>query len=192
MTELRTIPSRELPKTPAKRLELIAAVLASFIAALALIVSAYSAYWQRVQARALVWPYLQLASSDVTEDGKSDYRFLVLNGGIGPARIRFVEVTVDEKPVSTWDEAVKELIGERPPNTMIRNSVHGRIVSAGTNVNAVHVIDPEVAKAVAEARHRLQMQVCYCSVLDECWLVSSHEEPAPITKCPARSTSFKD
>ena len=75
------------------------AVVATFVGFLALCVSGYTAYMQRQQVRAAVWPILEFDSSNGPE-----IHFTVSNKGVGPAIIRHVVVKVDDKPVKNWDE----------------------------------------------------------------------------------------
>ena len=81
----------------------LAAVIASFIGLLALAVSGYTAYVQREQLRAQVWPRLQITSSNV--DPATGW--YVTNQGTGPARVIAMRVVVDGVPVTTWDDVWK-------------------------------------------------------------------------------------
>ena len=66
------------------------AVIATFVGFLALCVSGYTAYVQRQQVRATVWPILEFDSSN-----SPDIHFTLANKGVGPAIIRDVIVRVD-------------------------------------------------------------------------------------------------
>ncbi len=72
----------------------------------ALFVSAYTAYMQRQQVRAAVWPILEFDTSNGPM-----IRFTVDNKGVGPAIIRHVAVKVDGQPVRDWNEALDKLVG---------------------------------------------------------------------------------
>src|ERR1043165_7033003 len=81
-------------------------IIVTFIGISALFVSAYTAYVQRQQVRAAVWPILEFSTSN-----DPTIRFTVANKGVGPAIVRQVIVTVDGQPVRTWNEALQKLIG---------------------------------------------------------------------------------
>src|SRR6267378_1643728 len=81
------------------------AVIATLIGLLAVCVAAYTAYMQRQQVRAAVWPILEFDSSNAP-----DIHFTLANKGVGPALIRHVIVKVDGQPVKNWDEAMKKLL----------------------------------------------------------------------------------
>src|SRR5256885_9301723 len=80
-------------------------VIATFIALLAVCVSGYTAYMQRQQVRAAVWPILEFDTSN------GPIQFTLANKGVGPAFIRHVIVRVDDQPVRTWYEVLDKFLG---------------------------------------------------------------------------------
>src|SRR5258708_39495449 len=82
------------------------AVIATFVGLCALCVSGYTAYVQRQQVGAAVWPILEFGSSNAP-----DIHFTLANKGVGPAIIRNVIVKVDGQPVKNWYEVLDRLVG---------------------------------------------------------------------------------
>jgi hypothetical protein len=82
------------------------AVIATLVGFCALCVSAYTAYMQRQQVRAAVWPILEFDSGNAP-----DIHLTLANKGVGPAIIRQVIVKVDGQPVRNWMEAVEKILG---------------------------------------------------------------------------------
>jgi hypothetical protein len=82
------------------------ASIATLVGLCALCVSAYTAYVQRQQVRAAVWPILEFDSSNAP-----DIHFTLANKGVGPAIIRHVTVMVDGQPVRNWKEALEKMLG---------------------------------------------------------------------------------
>src|ERR1700742_5227119 len=80
--------------------------IAAFIALLAVSVAGYTAYMQRQQVRAAVWPILEFDTSN----GPNIY-FSVANKGVGPAIIRHVIIRVDGQPVKNWNEMLDKFLG---------------------------------------------------------------------------------
>jgi len=78
------------------------AVIATLVGFCALCVSGYTAYMQRQQVCAAVWPILEFDSSNAP-----DIHFTLANKGVGPAIIRHVIVKVDDQPVRNWAEALE-------------------------------------------------------------------------------------
>src|SRR5689334_17738839 len=81
----------------------VSAVIAALIGLLALCVSGYTAYIQRQQVRAQVWPYLEPGISG------SKRELLLFNKGVGPAIIEGVQVLVDGKPQRNWNAVFRAL-----------------------------------------------------------------------------------
>src|SRR5205809_7894083 len=79
--------------------------IATLVGLCALCVSGYTAYVQRQQVRAAVWPILEFDSSNTP-----DIHFTLANKGVGPAIIRHVIVMVDGQPVRNWREAVERIL----------------------------------------------------------------------------------
>ncbi len=81
------------------------AVIATLVGFCALCVSAYTAYVQRQQVRAAVWPILAFDSAN------GPIHFILANKGVGPAIIKNVIVKVDGEPVRNWKEALEKILG---------------------------------------------------------------------------------
>src|ERR1044071_698850 len=80
--------------------------IATFIALLAVCVAGYTAYMQRQQVRAAVWPILEFDSSN-----GSDIHYTLCNKGVGPSMIRHVIVKVDDQPAKNWNEVLDKFLG---------------------------------------------------------------------------------
>src|SRR6476659_9362378 len=93
-------------KRSTRRVSRYETIIATFVGFLALCVSGYTAYMQRQQVRAAVWPILEFDSSNAP-----DIHFTLANKGVGPAIIRHVIVRVDGQPVRNWREAMEKLLG---------------------------------------------------------------------------------
>ena len=150
------------------------AVVATFVGVCALFVSGYTAYMQRQQVRAAVWPILEFDSSN-----DPDIHFTLANKGVGPAIIRTVAVTVDGQPVINWTAALKKLLG--PGKHLYSESdMNGHVLSAGESMTVFTPRNPENNPLVFDKsnplwiemnkqRERVAVEICYCSTLGECW-----------------------
>src|ERR1700758_5502282 len=98
---LGALPEKEETRT-ASRYETF---IATFIALLALCVAGYTAYMQRQQVRAAVWPILEFDNSN------GPIKLTLANKGVGPAIIKHVIVKVDDQPVKNWFEVLDKLLG---------------------------------------------------------------------------------
>src|SRR6266705_2041154 len=150
------------------------AVVATFIALLAVCVAGYTAYVQRQQVRAAVWPILEFDSSNAP-----DIHFTLANKGVGPAIIRHVILKVDGQPVRNWREALERILG---PGEHLgsESDMSGRVFAAGESITVFTPHDPEnnplnfdksnpLWVKMNKDRLRVTVEICYCSTLDECW-----------------------
>ena len=103
-------------------------VIATFVALLAVCVAGYTAYMQRQQVRAAVWPILEFDSSN------GPIQFTLANKGVGPAIIKHVTLKVDDQPVKNWAEVLEKILGPgyHPGE---ESDVSGRVFAAGESMN---------------------------------------------------------
>lgn len=163
----------------------VAAVIAALVGLLALCVSGYTAWLQRQQVRAQVWPYLEPGITT------SKRELTLVNKGVGPALIRSVQIYVDGKPQHDWDGVYAALglkFERRPPYS----TVNGIVVSAGERISQVVFRNVEDFNLYARQSARVQLRLCYCSTMNECWMRDDREKDAAhayqeANQCPARS-----
>lgn len=172
------------------RWDALAAIVASLVGLLALIVGGYTAYIQREQVRAQVWPYLLLGSSNA--DGH--YELTAINRGVGPLIVRSVEVLANGKPVRDW-HALFDLLGFEPTGGDVSSTLNQTVLAPGDplhwiafrNANDINAFRADWARLHVEAR------VCYSSTLGESWLTvyrpgwSGGFRPQPVSNCPIGS-----
>jgi hypothetical protein len=182
--------TREHGRSIVWRYDLLAAGVAILVSLLALGVSAYSTYWLRQQTRAQVWPRLELWTSNMPTT-----RFSISNSGVGPALIRTIAVELDGKPVKTWSEIINQLgAADGKVNYNSRTSyLHGRVLRAGADVDALEIQEKTVGDKVLAAHDRIDIRICYCNVLEECWKISQGHasEQLRSASCDGEPNSFE-
>jgi hypothetical protein len=161
----------------------LSALIAVLIGMLALAVSGYTAWLQRQQVRAQVWPYLEPAVSKASRD------VLMVNKGIGPAIVHRVQLTVDDRPQRDWRSAFDALGIEKVPPS---STLSGVVVAPGQQIR--QLVFPELADYQAFMQHyaRIALRVCYCSALGECWVMDQRQQDVtrqrePVDACPGPS-----
>jgi len=176
------------------------AVAVSF---LALALSAYQAHQMseqtrlmQSQARAGIWPYLAIGYSLSVEGEKQGYIWQIDNDGVGPARIESVTMTLDGKPVRSWREIFRAFYGEAAVAATY-SKVYGKVLPPNTNrettIEAVHITDPEQARAFYAAQDRLDMTICYCSVYDDCWIAHRQNPNVhAVASCDRSGVQFEE
>jgi hypothetical protein len=176
------------------------AVIATFVGFLALCVSGYTAYMQRQQVRAAVWPILEFDSSN-----GPNIHFTVSNKGVGPAIIQHVIVKVDGQPMKNWDEVLAKLLGPEK-HRYTESNITGHVFAAGESMDVFTPRDTE-GNALTEKsnplwiqmnkdRGRMSVEICYSSTLGECWTLRAGALTAGMTtetrRCRTSSaTSFQ-
>src|SRR5438874_10746569 len=174
------------------------AVIATFVGFLALCVSGYTAYMQRQQVRAAVWPILQFDSSNAP-----DIHFTLANKGVGPAIIRDVILKVDGQAVKNWREALERIL-EPGEHHASESDISGRVLAAGESMTVLTPFDPR-GKPLSfdesnplwvktnQDRERITVEICYSATLGDCWTLRAGESiPRTTTgtrRCPTPSAS---
>jgi hypothetical protein len=154
------------------------ALVATFVGVCALLVSGYTAYMQRQQVRAAVWPILEFDSSN-----GPDIHFSVANKGVGPAIIRHVMVKVDGQPVRKWYDALDKLIGPGK-HRFSESDITGHVFGAGESIDVFTPRDADGNTITFEksgplwtkmnaARGRVSVEICYSSTLGDSWTLSA-------------------
>ena len=178
-------------------------IIVTLIGLSALFVSGYTAYVQRQQVRAAVWPILEYGTSN---DPK--IRFTLDNKGVGPAIIRHVIVKVDGQPVRNWQDALQKLLGPGPGNyKFTQSTISGHVMAAGESMDVMvpHDFDGTplpndrsnpLWAGLNKERGRVAIEICYSSTLGDCWTLRQEPNSRSITtevrSCPDNSaTSFE-
>jgi hypothetical protein len=170
-------------------------VVATFIALLAVCVAGYTAYMQRQQVRAAVWPILEFDTSN-----GPDIHFALSNKGVGPAIIRHVIVKVDDQPVKNWNEVLDKLTGPGQ-HRYSESDITGHVFAAGESMNVFTPHDPQgnpltdrsnpLWMELNKDRGRVSVEICYSSTLGESWTLRASELAPGLTietrRCPRQS-----
>jgi hypothetical protein len=170
-------------------------IIATLVGVSALFVSGYTAYVQRQQVRAAVWPILEYRTGN---DPK--LHFTIDNKGAGPAIVRHVVVKVDGEPVRNWNQALQKLLGPGDYR-YTQSSISGHTFSAGESMEVLvpHDFDggplvPGESNALWTAlnkeRGRIGLEICYSSTLGDCWVLRRDANGSSTTEtrtCPDSS-----
>ena len=160
------------------RWDAVSALIAALIGLLALCVSAYTAYIQREQVSAQVWPFLIAGNDD------NSHSLLVFNKGVGPAVVHEAQMLVDGKPQSDWNHVLDSL-GVTKPRDAYKISLNPGVFSPGERVPIIQFNKPDAYfRFKAAATGHLHMKVCYCSALNQCWMYDDTHAVGPKNGMP--------
>jgi hypothetical protein len=186
------------------RLDLIVAVAALLFSGVAAGASAYQTYVIRKQFSATVWPYLTYITSSSAD---KFFELDINNPGIGPALIYSASITRDGKPIrrpvgptispalaqaiqperSGAEEDEKRLRIHGVSNMTASTIAAGDVIPAGSKLELLRVEGKLLSNRVIANIPRIDITVCYCSLLGDCWtkrLSDDAVRPKPVPSCP--------
>ena len=122
------------------------------------------------------WPFVQYAAGWATTDGVTRVTMKVFNSGVGPAKIESAELMWKGVAYRGDPEFLKACCGLDPASGTPFDStvVPGFVMRAGNEARFLEFskqADPAVFAALQQAALSgdLQLNVCYCSIFDQCW-----------------------
>ena len=154
-----------------KNPEMIVALSALFIGLVTAFTSIYSAYVDRTYSRASVWPRLEVFRS-VSVDS---FSYGVTNNGTGPALIKYAKVKNGSTYLKRWSD-VKQF-------SEIRQShINNRTLSPQNSITPLSY-KGDNAKALRNIDDNITIELCYCSVYEDCWVIDRSNTPTPVESC---------
>lgn len=173
-----------------RRVDFVIGAGVLLISMLSLVVAVNANRTQERILAASVWPSLIFGTGNVTPEGEEAVTFDLLNRGIGPARIRWAELSYDGTPVRNLRELLRLCCGYEGDTKNITTGLQRRVVSRDEWLRIVQLPkegnDPELWERFERARQKVRLRACYCSVLDQCWLLDSERnESEEVESCPA-------
>lgn len=158
-----------------------------------------------VQAQS--WPILGFGTgntekNEVTGEWEQIIGFELTNLGVGPAKVKSMEIWYNDKPMVSSQELLDacckmpEKTETKNRNTTTSNTVD-RVLRAGQTINFFNW--KKTAEFTEEwdrlniVRSALKVRVCYCSVFDECWQADPRTtETKPVAQCPIPAVNFME
>lgn len=161
-----------------KNPEMIIAVSALIVSLITAFASIYSAFIDRAYARSSVWPRLEIHRT--YDASKAYFSYGVNNKGTGPAVIKYAKLSYDNKALKSWPEYLQMRSGRDVGH--VQSHIGSKVLSAGESIKPMETRDKEIATLLAD-KDGLQIELCYCSIYDECWLADRTNEPTPVAQC---------
>lgn len=164
------------------------------VAICAAVITFYQVHLMRTQAKIAVWPHVEQYDSFPLG---TPHRFMevVRNAGLGPAVIRWVDISVDGRSMhSAWQAVARRLTGIQSPAvvpTVTSDLPSGFVLLPGQKVVMLE-IDGSDANAAEAGRSKFDATICYCSLYGDCWESrSSTALNERVKNCPnARTSGF--
>lgn len=179
--------------------EMIIAVCAVITSVVALFIGWDQARIMRLQQKAEIWPMVQVTHLNDVRNGAATYSLELENAGVGPALIESHLILMpDGSGTDDFNEMLAylmpEMSGEASKGFV---AIDSRVIRQGTVVRPIHAawdanerniaaMQQVVDDFVSGARKAPGVFVCYCSILDECWVSSTlgdQARPAKVKSC---------
>ena len=178
--------SNEQPRMAINGLSLVAIG----ISIAALLISVMEVLAVKDDQRAQVWPYLAIAESYSGEG----FRLNLSNKGIGPARVRTAVMLLDGEPITDLNTAILQTLGPDDAfgyDLYRSNNPAPGVMSPDEEIILFGVPWEERTRKLTQAWNgRVEIEVCYCSVYDDCWMARlSRGEPESVEACPQPGSS---
>jgi len=172
------------------------AILAVFISCGAFLVSLYEAKMMKEQQkimqsqqRASVWPYLEADLKPEFDTSSSSYTFGFINRGVGPARIKHFELSIDDQIIEDFQD-IQEIFStlELTKNKSIgyRYTPPSGVVSADNNKEFLKINKQRKNQFDFDfldfSKIKIGFKLCYCSIFGDCWTITESTSD-PIEGC---------
>jgi hypothetical protein len=165
------------------------------VAITAVIASAASLYIARQQTNVMhrqlaasIWPAMQYSTSNLRA-GEPVITMSLENVGVGPARIHEFRLLHEGRAIDDLTQFIAECCAPADaPVRTITSFVEGRIVPAGQRVDFLTLpadpAQPGIYERFDRVRGQVEIELCYCSVLEECWTARvGAREPESVRRC---------
>jgi hypothetical protein len=175
-------------------LDFLVAASAVIISLISLWVAQRSDSAQERLLAASTWPYVTFYTSNVLPDHRREIQLAFKNSGVGPAKVRWVTVSYRGKTYVHHGDLLKACCNTEGLSQLMGRTINSSVthtVLVPHEAVSFLAVDRTAANAVAyqalnDSLRELHVDACYCSVLDDCWMVHNHteEDPKPVSNCP--------
>lgn len=156
--------------------EMLIAVCAVLTSAIAVFIAWDQGRVMRAQQHGAVYPVVQVEGFVSSNPDSSSMGVRLSNSGVGPALIERVSMYENGERLDSLDPYIDLF----PPGYAHSwSSVIGRAVAPGDDVEPLRAdwprskVSGDELNATAQAWSRLDVEVCYCSVFERCWITRS-------------------
>lgn len=167
----------------------LTAIGAMVVGLAALYVAWDQARVMRAQQHGSVVPALQVDAFTRTVEDQLTLGLRVANNGVGPAFIRNVTPLQDGEPVDRIDGMFSPMPDGQADRSWV--TLTGRVIAPGELVTPISAawpadaVDADHISALFVEWERWDVEICYCSVFDRCWVATvQDQERRPVGACP--------
>jgi hypothetical protein len=141
------------------------------------------------QVEASTLPIIRFTTGNMDETVKAVH-FDLRNGGTGPAIIEWFRIKWNGQPTNGPSDLLDRCCRQQTPRvgSAWQNVVSWRNLPAGQSESVFQIraadADPVFYHLLdSEARFKIEVEGCYCSVLNECWITDFKLRPRQVHAC---------
>jgi hypothetical protein len=171
-------------------LDILIAVSAVVISLASLWIALRSDRTQEDLLRSSVWPYVIYDTSNATPSGERHLTYQLRNEGVGPAIVRTFALAYDGRYLRGVDDLFAACCSGTRRGGVFSSTIQGQVIMAHDEIEFIVALpgmaDPKRYAMLGRARSHVTVQLCYCSVLGDCWLLdtSKSDRASPVSVCP--------
>lgn len=179
---------------------LVIGVLAIMVSYLAVMAAKDEVETAQATQKAMTLPVIQIDMGYNYQTEPYTYSIALKNSGPGLAYIQNVYPLVGDKRIEDYKELQKIIMnGRMLSNATFSGHTAGGYLSAGDTVipwqfkwgkSGRNEIRAYLRGAYGPPMKDLDLEVCYCSIFDDCWITraSDHKKPKVVTSCGSTDT----
>jgi len=173
--------------------EMLIGLSALVVSLVAVGVGVYSAVTDRIYAKASVWPRLVVSTNVSTSDNSfSEIGVKISNKGTGPAIIKSLRVWSKDTEIKQWNDIVEPHRKLLKSISLTTSELTNQVISADQTF-VLFNLGSDSSDSIKKYKEKIfptKLEVCYCSIYDECWKVDSENKPTPVQMCKELTTTF--
>lgn len=163
------------------------------------------------QVKAATWPWMQFVSGNANMEKRSqEITFTLKNSGAGPALVKYLKYTYDEQDhydvydlisaccfdIHAYETALQELQKKSPKVNFFKefgwittSFAQNALVPPGDSLNLLAFektkYNEKFWQVLDKKRFSLKVEVCYCSLLENCYISNGKGDTQEVEMCPA-------
>ncbi len=188
-----------------ERLNFIVALCAIMISGASFYATFLQANSAEQQVKAMTWPLIEFAHGNYDVEAREEDLTLTLrNAGVGPAIVKSVEFKHRKQSYASLNQFLNACCGEAYEQyaenvkqnqfnaakwTLTTSPSSGIILPVNGEVDFLSMLKNENNNAlwqkINEERWNLDLEVCYCSLLENCYVTDKPGQVMEVPACPA-------
>lgn len=116
------------------------------------------------------------------------------NNGPGTATVKWFSAEVDNIPQTNWKALADSLGLPSPIAFNFQIPIPNQQIPPNTNAHLFWIKPGQQANVLMKNSHRVRLEICYCSLAEQCWLTTDRiDEPEKTSSCkPEPKVQFRN